>query len=94
MGVAKVKAINIASPSATWEKTKHAAGISRRLFREYFHGTSTACTFEIEEVTLLACPISPTEIEKAFKVPQSFSYVDSVFLQKTFERGGVPKTQE
>lgn len=91
MGVAKVKAIKIASPFATWEMTKHAAGISRRLFREYFQGVTTACAIEIEEITVLVSPIAPTEIDPAFKVPQSFCYVDDKFLRKIIERGGIVK---
>jgi predicted transcriptional regulator len=91
IGIAKVKAIMVASPSATWERTKHAAGITRRLFREYFCGTSMSCTIEVGRVIPLDRPIPPEQIEKNFKVPQSFSYVDNNFLQKIFERGCIAK---
>lgn len=87
IGVAAVTSIDICSPSATWENTKHAAGISRRAFREYFYGKKLACAIVIDEVKELDRWVSPHEIVEGFKVPQSFVYVKPPFLKRLLKKG-------
>ncbi len=91
MGVAEVRSIITASPTAIWERTKHASGISRRLFREYFQGAKKACAIEIKPVILLNNPLPPQEIASEFNVPQSYSYVDHSFLEKVIQLGMEPE---
>lgn len=76
MGVAEVQAVHALSPTAAWEMTKSVAGISRRLFREYFKGRSTAYAIEIKKVLPLKEMVDPDEIENGLNIPQSFSYIN------------------
>ena len=90
VGVVEVRSIITASPTATWERTKHAAGISRRLFREYFKGSKKACAIEIQSVFPLKNPLPPHEIIPKFHIPQSYRYVDHPFLEKVIQLGMKP----
>lgn len=90
VGVVEVRSIITASPTATWERTKYAAGISRRLFREYFQGAKKACAIEIQSVFPLKNPLPPHEIVPEFNVPQSYRYVDHSFLEKVIQLGMEP----
>lgn len=64
-----------AAPSTLWEQTKSNAGISRKKYREYFHGCKTAYAYELGKVEKFDHPhdLSDYNITLA---PQSFSYVD------------------
>lgn len=74
--VASVKVIDCiqGSPTAVWVQTKHAAGISRARYREYFRGTKTAYAFVLGKVSKFDVPISIDHygIKSA---PQSFVYI-------------------
>ena len=87
IGVAEVKRIHISSPSAIWEKTKSAAGIPRRLFREYFQDVKMAYAIELKKIIKLNNQIAPDEIKNGFNIPQSFSYVNAAFYRKVIHRG-------
>lgn len=67
--------------------TKHAAGISRKLFREYFQGKKTAYAIQIKKVYPFNRVVDPSEIENGFKIPQSFSYVNTAFFRKVLMKG-------
>ena len=75
--VASVKVLGSvsASPSALWEQTKKAAGISRAKYREYFRGCKTAHAYELGAVQIFdkAKYLSEFGINS---VPQSFSYIE------------------
>lgn len=88
IGVAEISSIGVASPTATWENTKHAAGISRQAFREYFFGKKLAYAIAIENVCALENWVSPHEVQVGFRVPQSFSYVNQPFLKRVLKKGG------
>ena len=66
--VAKVEILGTicAAPSTLWEQTKSNAGISRKKYREYFHG----CKTEIFDPPRDLLDYNIT------LAPQSFSYVD------------------
>lgn len=87
IGVAEVTSVDISSPSATWENTKHAAGISRSAFREYFYGKKQACAIVFDKVHALNRWLSPDEIVEGFKIPQSFVYVKPPFLKRVLKKG-------
>jgi predicted transcriptional regulator len=88
IGVAEISSIGVASPTATWENTKHAAGISRQAFRKYFYGKKLAYAIAIENVCALENWVSPHEVQVGFRVPQSFSYVNQPFLKRVLKKGG------
>ena len=90
VAIAEVEAVHSASPSAIWEQTKHAAGISRSLYRKYFKGAKKAHAIQIKNVFPLSRPFHPDDIKNGFNVPQSFSYVDRLFLDKILAAGMNP----
>ena len=75
--VAKVKVIDTicAAPSTLWEKTKCNAGISRKKYREYFHGCKKAYAYELGEIQLFDIPKRLSEFNISL-APQSFAYVE------------------
>lgn len=76
--VAKVEVIGTiqASPSALWEKTKHAAGISRQDYRAYFKECKTAYAYELGFVEKYDLPKSLDDFGIRTP-PQSFVYINS-----------------
>lgn len=63
-----------ASPTALWEQTKHAAGISRNNYRVYFKGCKTAYAFILGELNVFDSPKAISEY--GFSIPpQSFAYI-------------------
>lgn len=63
------------SPTALWEKTKAAAGISRAKFRDYFHGCKTAYAYELGKVEIFEFPKNLSDFGVAV-APQSFVYIE------------------
>ena len=96
LGVAEVNGIKSASPTATWERTKHLGGISRRLFREYFKNKKTAYAIEIKKIIPFKALITPSEIDGGFTVPQTFSYVSEEFFNRVLIKGkrAISKTKK
>lgn len=62
------------SPTALWEKTKAAAGISRAKFRDYFRGCKTAYAYELGKVEIFESPKNLSDFGVAV-APQSFVYI-------------------
>jgi predicted transcriptional regulator len=87
VAVAEVMRIHVSSPTSIWEKTKHAAGITRTQYRGYFKGATQACAIEIKKIIILDKQISPSKISNQVKVPQSFSYVNEAFYKKVLKLG-------
>lgn len=70
-----------------WEQTKTWAGISRSAFRAYFEGVDAAIAISLRRVFKLKKELKPTEVKSGFRVPRSFSYVDSSFFNRVVEVG-------
>ena len=64
-----------ASPTALWEKTKFAAGISRAKYRNYFHQCKTAYAYELGDVEILKQEKKLSDFGIA-TAPQSFAYIE------------------
>ncbi len=62
------------SPTALWEKTKAAAGISRAKFRDYFRGCKTAYAYKLGKVEVFESPKNLSDFGVAV-APQSFVYI-------------------
>ncbi len=75
--VAKAEIIDTisAAPSTLWEKTKENAGISRKKYREYFHGCKTAYAYELGQIIIFDTPKNLSEYNVAL-APQSFTYIE------------------
>lgn len=62
------------SPTSLWEKTKANAGISRKKYREYFHGVKTANAYVLGNVNIFEIPKDLSEFGLS-SAPQSFYYI-------------------
>lgn len=91
VGVVEVNSVICASPNSVWRMTIDGAGISRKEYCDYFNGTDKAYALVLkpEGVQRLTNELSPSEIQKDFKVPQSFMYVDKNFLKAVISKGCV-----
>ena len=76
--VAKVEIVGTlsASPSALWEKTKAVAGISRKKYREYFHGCPVAHAYELGTIEIFT-PAKELQDFNISLAPQSFVYLNT-----------------
>ena len=63
-------------PKDLWEETKQVSGINREFFENYFCGRDVGYAIQIKALKKYAQPINPYEIERNFKAPQSFMYLD------------------
>lgn len=64
-------------PKELWEKTKDVSGINREFYDEYFSDRETAYAIEIKDLKKYEKPIDPYKVERGFKAPQSFKYLES-----------------
>ena len=64
-------------PEELWENTKEVSGICREFFDEYFMDRDTAYAIQIKDLKKYNNPIDPYEVERGFKAPQSFKYLES-----------------
>ncbi len=89
LGIVAVRRIHQGTPQATWRTTLHGAGISRTDFLEYFAGADKAYAIEIDPASTvrLGNEVSPQQIIRGFRVPQSFMYVSESFLDKVVAKG-------
>ena len=62
------------SPTALWEKTKAAAGISRAKFRDYFRGCKTAYAYKLGKVEVFESPKNLSDFGVSV-APQYFVYI-------------------
>lgn len=82
VAVVGIQQIITASPRKVWNKTKHASGISRKFFSEYFREVPIANAIEISTVTLLKEPRELITVSGSQYPPQSFCYVDERVLRE------------
>lgn len=74
VGEVEVTGTKSASPTALWEQTKKAAGISRKKYREYFRGYKVAHAYVLGKVQKFETPKSISEFGISH-APQSFAYI-------------------
>lgn len=75
VGEAEIKEIIEGSPTKIWEIAKHAAGITRKAFYDYYRGRHTAVAYKLKNVVVYKEPkeLSDYGISHA---PQSYVYLD------------------
>ncbi len=75
--VARVRVTDVlhASPTALWEKTKTASGISLQAYSQYFDGCKSAYAYELGDIQVYETPkyLHDFGINTA---PQSFVYIN------------------
>lgn len=86
VAVAEVESILTDSPSRLWARTKYAAGISRKAFRQYYAGRSQGFAFKLGRIFSLS-------EEDSLKIkatgPQSYSF----FPKEKFLRLGINRRE-
>ena len=82
--VARVNVTDVlkASPTALWEKTKKASGISLQAYSQYFDGCKSAFAYELGDIQVYETPkhLNDFGINTA---PQSFVYINGENLALT-----------
>lgn len=75
VGEAEIEEIIEGSPTKIWEIAKHAAGITRKAFYDYYRGRHTAVAYKLKNVVVYDEPkeLSDYGISHA---PQSYVYLD------------------
>jgi predicted transcriptional regulator len=82
VAVADINATISSNPEKVWRLTRHASGISKRFFSDYFDNRSVAHALSIGEVRELETPVSLATLSRTMVAPQSYRFVDEVFLSK------------
>lgn len=80
VGSLVVESTVVGSPSAIWTSYGRRSGLTRREFRDYFVGSSTAVAIEVRDVRRLAEPLPLDELRRRsprFHVPQSYRFMAS-----------------
>ena len=75
VGEAEIEEIIEGSPSRIWELAKHAAGITRAKYRNYYHGCHNAVAYKLTNVVVYDPPKELYDYG-IDHVPQSFIYLD------------------
>lgn len=75
VGEAEIEEVLVGAPSTIWEKTKHAAGIPRSFFRQYYKGRPQAVAYKLKNVIAYDTPKALSDYGITH-VPQSFIYIE------------------
>lgn len=79
VGVGRVKEVDLASPTAIWERHRGKLGLSRSEYRSYFAGVAEAIGLLLEDVRPLRRGVPLAVLRErldGFEPPQSFRYLD------------------
>lgn len=80
VGSLVVESTVVGSPSRIWSSHGAKSGLTRREYRNYFTGSSTAVAIEVRSVRELQEPLSLAELRRrspSFHVPQSYRFMAS-----------------
>lgn len=81
VGIAYVKEVHRASPTALWNLAKEVGGgLSRKQLRGYFKGKKAGYAIEFDHVQRFPHPVDPHDFFQNFRAPQSFAYVSCSLL--------------
>ena len=75
VGEFEVDAVLEGPPSRLWQETADKAGISKKLFFEYFLGKKIGIAIKIGKKEKYKRAINPYDSDKKFCPPQSFRYM-------------------
>jgi predicted transcriptional regulator len=80
VGSGRVAALEMASPTALWERHGSECGLSRSEYRAYFAGVDRAVAIVLEDVHRLPEAVSLVRLREhweGFRPPQSWRYIDA-----------------
>ncbi len=92
VAIAEVLRLLAEPPTRIWDKTAIGAGISRRIFREYYAGCSTAIVFILGDIYEMETPLALSALSACPVPPQSFRYLDDADMKLISERKSVDPT--
>lgn len=75
VGEAEIEKIIEGSPTRIWEIAKHAAGITRTAFYDYYRGYHNAVAYKLKNVVVYEEPKELSDYGIAH-APQSYIYID------------------
>ncbi|MFJ6437238.1 MULTISPECIES: ASCH domain-containing protein [Streptomyces] len=84
VGVARIAAVQVASPREVWSVSRTRAGISRREYDEYMSGAVQASGLTLEDPVTFSDPVPLSALRAAgsFHPPQSYRYLKSDDLRQ------------
>ena len=82
VAVAEINGKLSAKPESIWKITRHASGITKQHFNDYFHERDIAHALEIGEVTELDNPLPLNDISLSLVAPQSYAFMDDSLVNK------------
>lgn len=76
VGIARIRRVVEASPTALWRYAKeYGGGVSRRELYAYMSGKKSGFGLFIDEVVVFDPPVDPRRVSTAFRAPQSFRFL-------------------
>lgn len=82
VAVAEINRKLSAKPENIWKRTRHASGITKQHFNDYFQEKEIAHALEIGEVTELDSPLSLSDICLNLVAPQSYAFMDDSLVNR------------
>lgn len=80
-------------PSRIWAETAYGAGITRKFYRDYFSGQSSAGSFVLGNVYKLSEPLELADLSSCSVPPQSFGYLNERDVKLVLKKvSSIPST--
>ncbi|GGS36848.1 hypothetical protein GCM10010270_02500 [Streptomyces violaceus] len=89
MGMARIAAVHVASPTEVWSAHRAQTGITRRVYDDYMSGSAQASGLTLEDPVPFDEPVTLGALRAAgtFHPPQSYRYLKSADLRQVSEAG-------
>lgn len=93
IAVVEVIGCQVGPPSRVWADTGYGAGITRKFFRDYFSGKSSAGFITLGNVYKLLEPLKLEKLSSCKAPPQSFCYLNARDVSQILEQASpIPST--
>jgi predicted transcriptional regulator len=77
IGIAEVRDVVAASPTALWKLAQqYGGGVSRKELYDYFDGKNEGFGIVLKNVLPFSKPLDPKKLISNFSAPQSFRYIE------------------
>lgn len=81
VAVAEIDSTITAKPESVWRKTRHASGITKQRFCQYFDKREIAHALSIGSVRELETPVALSELCHSLVPPQSYRFLDASIIE-------------
>jgi predicted transcriptional regulator len=82
VAIAEINGKLSAKPENIWKRTRHASGITKKFFNDYFQQRDVAHALEIGLVTELDSPLPLSDIRPDLVAPQSYAFLDDLLVNR------------